>query len=190
MKALEKPNSPKEAGALHGPLFTYVASKIASEKASWKWIRDHKDAGFALNSVIPATCIGPVLAPNEQPYPSTAGFVRCLYEGKNAEMFGWLDPQWFVDLRDSARLHVAAAVLKGIEGERVFAWAETYTWPRVAKILEETMGTKVPIELKDKGVDLSKPPLERSEAYLKRMGLEGWESFEEAVKLNIKSFYP
>jgi nucleoside-diphosphate-sugar epimerase len=184
--ALDSPDTPKQARGL----FTYVVSKVESEKASWKWLEEHKDAGFALNSVIPGTCFGPVLAPKEQPYPSTAGFVRWMYEGKNAEFIGWLDPQWYSDVRDAARLHVAAAVLGGVEGERVFAFSETYTWPGVAKVIEETTGKKVPIELKDKGVDLSKAPLERSEAYLKRLGVDGWAPFEEAVKLNIKSFYP
>ncbi|KAF2711914.1 NAD(P)-binding protein [Pleomassaria siparia CBS 279.74] len=185
-EALDSPDTPIETKGL----FTYVVSKIESEKASWKWIGEHKDAGFALNSVMPATCMGPVLAPQDQPYPSTAGFIRSLYEGKNAELFAWLDPQWFVDVRDAARMHVAAAVLKGLEGERVYAWAERYTWPGVAKVIEETMGEKVPIELQDKGVDMTNPPLEKSVQYLKRLGLEGWEPFEESVRLNIRSFYP
>jgi nucleoside-diphosphate-sugar epimerase len=184
--ALDNSDTPKEARGM----FTYVVSKVESEKASWKWREEHGDASFVLNSVIPGTCFGPVLAPKEQPYPSTAGFVRFLYEGKNAELFGWLDPQWYSDVRDAARLHVAAAVLGGVEGERIFAFSETFTWPGVAKVIEETTGKKVPIELKDKGVDMSKAPLERSEAYLKRLGMEGWAPFEEAVKLNIKSFYP
>lgn len=167
----------------------YVAGKVEAEKAAWKWIKDHKDAGFAVNTVLPGTCMGPVLAPKDQEYPTTCGFVRSLYEGTQREIFEWLTPQWYVDVRDAARLHVAAAVLAGVEGERVFAWAEPYTWPGVAKVLESEMG-EVKGKAKEMGQDLSKPPLERSVEHLKRLGFDGFEKFEDSVRANIRSFYP
>ncbi|KAF2465310.1 aldehyde reductase [Lindgomyces ingoldianus] len=185
-KALLDPNTPKEARGL----MTYVASKVASEQESWNWVKAHPDAGFILNSVMPATCIGRVLAPRDQAYPSTAGYVRSLFEGKNAEFFAWLEPQWYVDICDAARLHVAAAVVEGVEGERIFAWAETYTWIKVKEVLEDEMGKKVLIELKDKGEDLSECPMERSLELLRALGCKGWQPFEQAVRENIRSYYP
>ncbi|KAF2119515.1 hypothetical protein BDV96DRAFT_596227 [Lophiotrema nucula] len=186
LKMLSDQNTPKEARGI----LTYVAGKVEAEKESWKWIASHKDAGFIVNTVIPGTCIGPVLAPEDQSYPTTAGYVRSVYEGTQQEVFQWLDPQWYVDVRDAARLHVAAVALAGVEGERVFALAETYTWPGVQKVIEEEMGKKCPVEMKEKGEDLSTVPLEKSTAYLKRLGLEGWEKFERSVRANIRSFYP
>ncbi|KAF2261394.1 NAD(P)-binding protein [Lojkania enalia] len=184
--ALRDPNTPKEAR----PVLTYVAAKTRAEQEAWAWARENRDAGFDVNTVLPATCIGPVLAPTDQQYPTTAGYVRSLYEGVNAEVFEWLDPQWYVDVRDAARLHVAAAVLEGVESERIFAWAEPYTWVGVAKVLEETMGRKVPIMLRDRGEDLTKPPMERSVGLLKRLQCEGYERFEVSVRENIRSYYP
>ena len=65
-------------------LMVYVESKKRAEQESWKWFKTNRESsGFVLNTVIPGTCIGPVLAPKQQEYPSTAGFVRSLYEGKN-----------------------------------------------------------------------------------------------------------
>lgn len=64
--------------------------------------------------------MGPVLAPQAQPYLSTVRFVRQLFEGTDLAAFQWLQPQWFVDVRNAAALHVAALVLEGLEGERVF----------------------------------------------------------------------
>ncbi|KAF2247698.1 NAD(P)-binding protein [Trematosphaeria pertusa] len=185
-EALADPNTPKEAVGL----MVYVVSKTKGEQESWKWVREHPDCGFVLNSVMPSTCIGPVLAPTEQPYPTTAGFLRSLWEGKNAELFDWLEPHWYVDVRDAARLHVAGAVLDGVEGQRDFGFAETFTWQRVAHALEKEMGKKVPIMPKDKGEEMSRVPQERSVNMLKGLGLKGWENFEESVALNIRSFYP
>jgi nucleoside-diphosphate-sugar epimerase len=174
------------------PLMTYVVSKKRSEQESWKWWNaQREDCGFVLNSVLPATCMGPALDAENQAYPSTVGFIRCLYEGKNAELFQWLEPQWYIDVRDAARLHVASAVLDGVEGERVYGYAKAYTWPEVAGVIEREMEMKVPIELKDKGQDLSTPvSRDVSEGYLKRLGLKGWVPLDESVKENIRAFYP
>jgi nucleoside-diphosphate-sugar epimerase len=102
-----------------------------------------------------------------------------------------LEPQWYVDVRDAARLHVAGAVLEGVEDDRIYAYAEQYTWPGIAAALEREMGGKVPIELQDKGRDITTVVTrDVSEGYLKRLGLDGWESFEESVKENIRSYYP
>lgn len=102
------------------------------------WMRERgAEAGFALNAILSATCMGPVLAPQAQPYPSTAGFVRQLFEGTDLAVFQWLQPQRSVDAHDAAALHVAALVLEGLEGERVFGWAEPYTWKGVVKVMEK-----------------------------------------------------
>ena len=93
-----------------------------AEQAGWgrgcgsAWRR----RGSRSNAILSATCMGPVLAPQAQPYPSTAGFVRQLFEGTVLAAFQWPQPQWFVDVRDAATPHVAALVLEGLEGERVF----------------------------------------------------------------------
>jgi len=185
---LADPALPKE----YRGLMTYVESKKRAEQESWKWYQAQRQScGFVLNAVIPSTCMGPVLDPEHQAYPSTVGFVRSLYEGKNAQLFDWLEPQWYSDVRDAARLHVAGAVLEGVESERIFGYAEPYTWTGVAEVLEREMGSKVPIEVKDRGRDLTTTAMrDVSVGYLKRLGLEGWVKFEESVKENIRSFYP
>lgn len=182
---LANPDTPKN---LRG-LMIYIVSKVESEKESWKWLQEHKDAGFAVNSVLPATTLGSVLVPKEQPHPSTAGFVRCLCEGTNSQIFDWLKPQWYVDVRDAARLHVAAAVLAGVEGEHIFGWGEPFTWPDVVDNIEKELGQRVPFHVKDKGKDLTRPPRERSTEYLKSLGQDGWISLADSVKANVRSFY-
>ncbi|KAF2679911.1 NAD(P)-binding protein [Lentithecium fluviatile CBS 122367] len=184
----ESPDLPKE----YRGLMTYVVSKKRSEQESWKWWEEHRrDCGFVLNTVMPSTCMGPVLDPENQAYPSTAEFVRSLYEGKNMELFGWLEPQWYVDVRDAARLHVAGTVLAGVEGDRIYGFAETWAWLGVAGVIEREMGCKMPIQLKDKRKDLTTPVTrDLNEGHLKQLGLNGWIPFEESVGDNIRSFYP
>ena len=101
-------------------------------------MREHgAEAGFALNAHLVGNMPGLVLAPQAQPYPSTAGFVHQLFEGTDLAVFQWLQPQWFVNVRDAAALHVAALVLEGAESEWVFGWAEPYMWTRVVKVMEK-----------------------------------------------------
>ena len=80
-----------------------------------------------------------------------AGFVRQLFEGTDLAVFQWLQPQWFVNVRDAAALHVAALVLEGLEGERVFGWAEPYTWTGVVNVMEKLYPGHAIAQLEDKG---------------------------------------
>ncbi|KAF2440049.1 NAD(P)-binding protein [Karstenula rhodostoma CBS 690.94] len=186
-KALSNPDTPKDFWALMG----YVQSKIAGEQACWKYVRQHSDCGFVLNTVIPATCMGPVIAPAEQQYPSTAGFIRSLHECQGQELFDVIEPQWYVDVRDQARLHVAGAVLDGVENRRIFAWAGPYTWIGVADVLEEEMGKRTTIRLADKGKDMTKVlAKDKAESYLKRLDRPDWVPFDQAVSECIRSYYP
>ncbi|KAJ4352015.1 uncharacterized protein N0V89_007361 [Didymosphaeria variabile] len=186
-KALSNPDTPKD----FWPLMGYVQSKIAGEQACWKYVRENPDCGFVLNTVIPATCMGPVIAPTEQQYSSTAGFVRSLHECKNQELFDVIEPQWYVDVRDQARLHVAGAVLHGVENRRMFGWAGPYTWIGVADVLEEEMGKRTTIRLADKGNDISKVlAKDKAEGYLKRLGQSDWVPFHQSVRECIRSYYP
>ena len=186
-KALSNPDIPEEYRAF----MLYVQSKIVGEQTAWEYVKQNTDCGFVLNTVIPATCIGPVLAPSEQEYPSTAGFIRSLHESQRQGIFDVLEPQYYVDVRDAGRLHLAGAVLDGVENRRIFAWAGPYTWIGVADALEKEMGQRTTIKLADKGEDLTtvlaKPT---AESYLKRLGESDWVPFEKAVGECIRSYYP
>ncbi|KAF1967963.1 NAD(P)-binding protein [Bimuria novae-zelandiae CBS 107.79] len=186
-KALSNPDTPKD----FWPILGYVQSKIAGEQACWKYVKENPECGFVLNTVIPATCMGPVIAPAEQQYPSTAGFIRSLHECQGQQLFDVIEPQWYVDVRDQARLHVAGAVLDGVEHRRIFAWAGPYTWIGVADVLEEEMGKRTTIRLADKGEDITKVlAKQKAEGYLKRLGQSDWVPFDQSVRECIRSYYP
>ena len=102
-------------------------------------------------------------------------------------MFQWLQPQWFVDVRDAAALHVAALMLEGLEGERAFRWASRIRGRGLLRLWKSrTLGA----QLEGKGEDLSELPRERGEELLRKLEGRGWIGFGEPVRANVKSFYP
>lgn len=95
--------------------------------------------------------------------------------------------EWFVDVPDTARLHVAALNQPGVESERIFAFVQPFNWNDVLAILRELRPDhKWPEDIKDLGRYLSRVSTEQEEEMLRRrMGRKGWvelrESLESAV---------
>ncbi|KAL1867352.1 hypothetical protein VTK73DRAFT_4231 [Phialemonium thermophilum] len=109
-------------------LAPFMALKTLVERGVWAWVRRHSRLPFAFNSILLDTVIGPTLQPKELGIPSTAGMVQWIYEGKNLSMLALLKPQWFVDARDAALLYVAVLTTPGVDGERLFGFADRYSW--------------------------------------------------------------
>lgn len=99
-----------------------------------------------------------------------------------------MGPQWYIDVRDATRLHIAAAALAGVDGERVFGFAEPYTWPDIVKVIEKGM-ERCAFMPQDKGKDLSTADRLRARALdlLIRLGREGWGGFDQAVREKYQS---
>ncbi|KAI8229789.1 Aldehyde reductase 2 [Colletotrichum sp. SAR 10_99] len=93
----------------------------------------------------------------------------------------------FVDVEDTARLHVACAVLPEVQGERVFAWAEPFNFDAVLDILRSEFPSKHFVENFHNYRDLSTAEKAKSRAaqLLRRMGRNGFTSLEKSVLLNV-----
>ncbi|KXJ87299.1 hypothetical protein Micbo1qcDRAFT_179171 [Microdochium bolleyi] len=76
------------------------------------------------------------LDPVAQGCPSTAGMLAALYNGDTGPV-AMLGPGYFIDVRDTARLHVAAAVLPGVKSERIFGFADTFNGNLLLLILRK-----------------------------------------------------
>jgi hypothetical protein len=93
-----------------------------------------------------------------------------------------------VDVIDTARIHVAALLCKSISNERIFAFAEPFTWNDVLAVLRKLHPSKkfaddIPNAERSK----MKVPTERGAELLKDVfGREGWTSLEETVAKNVK----
>ncbi|KAK3716885.1 hypothetical protein LTR37_006235 [Vermiconidia calcicola] len=108
---------------------TYAASKIAGEKAFWKFVKEEKP-NFVANTVLPNFNIGTILTaggPTGSAVPSVLG--------------GNIPPfpsQYHIDVIDNARIHLIAAALDPcIKNERIFAFNKTFTWTDIIEILKE-----------------------------------------------------
>ena len=61
-------------------LAVYAASKMQSEQAAWKWMKENQPS-FVLNAILPNANMGKVLSPENQGTPSTVGWLKALWNG-------------------------------------------------------------------------------------------------------------
>ncbi|KAK4069893.1 uncharacterized protein Triagg1_6688 [Trichoderma aggressivum f. europaeum] len=165
---------------------TYAASKTEAERAAWKWVEENKP-GFVLNTILPNCNFGRILIP-EHMHGSTMGFVRNFFKG-NYSALGLLPPQYFVDVRDTARLHVAALLDPNVKAERIFAFATEYNWTDVLHILRKLRpNQEFPDDPENEGRDYSKVvPIARAQKLLKDFfGQESWISIEDSLADGIE----
>lgn len=96
-----------------------------------------------------------------------------------------MPPQYFIDVRDDARLHVIALIDPSCNGQRIFGFAAPYNWNDVLAIFRKQNPDKTFVDdFPDMGRDLSQIPNEDAEALLKKHYGRGWISLEESLAAN------
>ena len=163
--------------------FTYAASKVQAEKELWAFVRDKKPH-FVVNSILLDTNMGEIFSPNQA--ASTGQVVPSLYKG-DLGIWEYLPPQWMVNVKDTARLHVAGLILPEVENERIMAFAFPFNFSDILDILRKKFPGKTLREnAKDEPRDLSVVDNRRGEELLKALGQKGWTGLEESVTDNMK----
>lgn len=95
--------------------------------------------------------------------------------------------EYFIDVQDTARLHVAAAIHPDVVSERIFGFAEPQNGDTMLDILRKLYPAKTFPENFQAGQDLSEVlPRARAEALLQDMGRDGWTSLEDSVRWNTE----
>jgi hypothetical protein len=108
-------------------LDVYSASKTQGEQAAWKFMKD-KTPNFVLNTVLPNYNMGKILSPEHQGYPSTAGWIRALWNGfEGQEDLKFNPPQYYINVKDNARIHVGALIFPDVQNERLYAFGYPFT---------------------------------------------------------------
>ncbi|KAL1966625.1 hypothetical protein VTN77DRAFT_4036 [Rasamsonia byssochlamydoides] len=169
------------------PYVVYAASKVEAEKAAWKWVETHKP-GFVLNAVLPNFNSGPILHPEIR--GSTMGWARNLLKG-DASAMNLLPPQYFVDVRDNARLHIAALLDPNIHSERLFAFAHEFNWTDIIQLFRKLRpnNTRIPDPPANEGRDLSDiRPRKRAEEILRSFFGKSWTGLEESFAAGIEGW--
>ncbi|KAL2051077.1 hypothetical protein ABVK25_008671 [Lepraria finkii] len=110
------PYEPERAWSVYG------VCKTQAEQKMWEFVKEKKP-GFVLNAVLPNSNMGKILS-NKQP-ASTGGSVRSLYDCDVSPLKN-ITPQSMVNVKDTARLHVAALLDLDVENERILAFAHPF----------------------------------------------------------------
>ncbi|KAH9205319.1 hypothetical protein DL95DRAFT_528881 [Leptodontidium sp. 2 PMI_412] len=161
----------------------YAASKAESEKLLFEYAKEKK-VSFNVASVVPGINFGKILDHNIS--ASSGDMLKQFIDGK-ATALNALLPHWFVDVQDTARLHVAALMYPGVQNERVFAFAGAFGYNDLVRGLRKVLPDKeVPQELADEKRDLTTFPIERGAELLRAMGRPGWTSLEYSLRLNVE----
>ncbi|KAI1459463.1 NAD(P)-binding protein [Annulohypoxylon moriforme] len=163
----------------------YHASKMRQEKEAWKWVGEHKPS-FVFNAMVPNANLGPLLDVVHQGYRSTTAWFKTAFEKgeqlKQGDLFG-LSPQYYVDVRDNAALHVAALIYPDVQGERLFAFSHPFNANYLLKTLKKIYpDRKFGEEEPNAAVEKSTVASERAEELLKRLTGHGWTSFEDSIR--------
>jgi len=124
----------------------YEASKTLAEKAAWDFVAEHPQ--IALTTINPGAVFGP---PMDARFGSSLELVEQLMTGK-VPMAPPMD-MVAVDVRDVARMHVAAIDLEATKGERFAAVSGTHSFLELGNILKgwdaslKTPGREAPVWL-------------------------------------------
>ncbi|KAL3952496.1 hypothetical protein ACCO45_012439 [Purpureocillium lilacinum] len=183
----DPPYSPERAP------FVYAASKAQAEQRVWEFHREnrHRRPDLTVNTLLPNMNFGRSIDPVHQGHSSMSGLVVDLWHGKTPQLLDVLPAQYFIDVQDCARLHVAATVLPGVQGERIFGFAGRFNWVDVLDILRRQNPERSFTQNVAGGWDRREiEPRARAEEMLCAMGQEGWTSLEQSIWQNTEHLRP
>ena len=97
--------------------------------------------------------------------------------------------EYFVDVRDTARLHLIGLVSPDVESERIFAFAEPYNFHDIFTIIKELYPEwKAPPDHSNNDRDLSIVKGQaRALALLQTLGRDGFIGLRQSIKDTIQS---
>jgi nucleoside-diphosphate-sugar epimerase len=163
-------------------LIVWAAAKALAEKAVWQSVSDHQPT-FQVSSVIPHMNFGPPV--NGLPLSSSGKSIPDLLSTQQKPDL-YFPAQHFVNVRDCAKLHVAALLDQTQAGKRVFTCAAPFNWNDVLRILREARpNATIREDFQDLGRDLSEMPRASTEMLLRKWYGHGWTDLDETVRQNI-----
>ncbi|KAL7935932.1 NAD(P)-binding protein [Trichoderma chlorosporum] len=172
----------------HG-IVLYGASKARGEQEAFAWVRENKPT-FSFNTVVPNVNFGTAVSPENMSYRSTSAVIDAVIKGYPAAP-SILPPQWYVDVEDTALLHLGALTLDDINGERLLAFAGQYSWTQILDILHRCYPGKIKLKSVDEAaVDAGEVNNERSIEVLKKMGKkQGFTSLEDTLTKAVDNIF-
>ncbi|KAI3317354.1 NAD(P)-binding protein [Xylariaceae sp. AK1471] len=173
--------SKKEKGIL-----PYMAFKALLEQRIWDWVRREKPS-YTFNTILPESCFGGVLSPENQGIPSTCGMAKMLRDGVNLELVASVRPQRFIDSQDLGLLYVAALTTPGVNGHRLFAFGDKFSFSKIGQILKELEPEKKMPTIEEDGWDQTEVPNQLAESLVRSLNGRGWAKLEDSIADLLKS---
>ncbi|KAJ5321955.1 cinnamoyl-CoA reductase [Penicillium brevicompactum] len=170
--------NPQEIAPGHA---VYAASKTEAERQAFKWVEENQPR-FRFNTVVPDNVIGSRINPNVH---DPVAPMKALLSGKDFFMRIY-PPGWYVNVEDTARLHIAALLDPKIQSERIFGTAAKFTWPEVIAILRKLRpNSNTPDAPNDHQCQLDYVLSNRAEQILLDFFGSGWVSLEVSLEQAI-----
>lgn len=181
-------SDPKQSdaeGNAQNPLNAYRASKTKAENAAWQFVEANSPS-FDLVTINPPLVLGPIIQQCNGPQSlntSAANVWKLLHGEKPVAGCA-------VDVRDTAKAHVAALLRADAGGQRFAPSIGTYTWQQVSDIVHATK-LDIPEEwrtqtLKDIGDQKASADLDGSKT-AKELGVQ-YHSLKQIVEDTLVSF--
>ncbi|CAG8960925.1 hypothetical protein HYFRA_00002463 [Hymenoscyphus fraxineus] len=161
----------------------YAASKALSERALWEFV-DEERPGFRVNTILPDVVTGRILDKSKEPTHS-GNFALRLMKGERLD----IPLYWFIDVQDTALLHIAALLNPKVDHERILAFGGAFTWNDILDIIRKLRPSSQVVEnYIPNFAPISTSANERGLELLRSIGKEGWTSLEESVKNNLEGW--
>jgi nucleoside-diphosphate-sugar epimerase len=173
----------KRLPAISDELIVWATAKVAAEKAVWNFVKDHQPS-FEASSIVPNMNFGPSVRP--LPLSSTGTCIPSLLRGEDPTSTFYFPAAHFVNVRDCAKLHIAALLDPEQSERRLFACAAPYSWNDILCILRKLRPhASMRKDYDQFGRDESVLPNDAAEQLLKKWYGHGWTGLEETVRQNI-----
>ncbi|EEA21906.1 NAD dependent epimerase/dehydratase, putative [Talaromyces marneffei ATCC 18224] len=160
-------------------------SKALGEQESFAWVHKHAPLPFSFNTVVPNVNFGMAISPPNMGYRSTAAVLDAVVKGYPAAP-SILPSRWYVDVEDTALLHLAALTRDDMYDERLLAFAGRYSWTQILEILHRRFPGRIGLKALpldgSEVVDAGQVDNRRSIQVLKMTGKkEGFTSLEDML---------
>lgn len=87
-------------------------------------------------------------------------------------------------------MHVAAVIFKHVQDQRIFGFAERFSWDAILNILRKNEPDRKFPENFSGGEDPNEIQLRgKAEQLLRELGYSGWTSLDESISRNIKDLH-
>lgn len=152
------------------------------------------------HAVLPDTLFGSPIAPPlpESPLPRSVCLLQDILVSKPSPSDSYQTCGHFVNVADSATIHLAALLFPDLRHERIFAVSIPWTRRSIHRILEKQFPEKLPVLVTDdsrEGEDQAErmdltvfKDVEKAEGLLRRMGRQGWRDLEGSVRGSVEGF--